>query len=56
MSLIFTLIVFILIFGLGGMFFGGGRYQTEGFVLGAALLLVLVVLLITGNYGYGAMP
>ena len=47
--MLILLIVLILIFGLGGNFYGGGAYRYPGFGLGGVLLVVLLLLLFMGR-------
>jgi hypothetical protein len=48
MSLLVILIVLILVFGVGGNFYGGGTYRNGGFGLAGLVLVVLLVMFFTG--------
>jgi hypothetical protein len=49
--MLILLVVLILVFGLGGNFYGGGQYRGYGFGLGGVLLILLLVLLLGGFSG-----
>jgi len=49
MTLLIIIVVLILIFGVGGTTYGNGQYRSAGFGLGGVLVVLLILLLLTGN-------
>jgi hypothetical protein len=49
MSLLVILIILILVFGVGGNFYGGGTYRNGGFGLAGLVLVVLLIMFFTGS-------
>jgi len=49
--MLLLLLVLVLIFGVpfGGSYYNGGVYRSYGFGLGGLLVVVLLILLLTGN-------